>query len=288
MADIASKLGLPPKPGETETWGDEHCELSYTVLDPDKNQVLLSLSLAVEGMPDDLWLNKEGYGSALMAARGLEEIQVGEADFDDAFWLATLEPDAALAWLTPERRELLLSVFLEKEMHLLGGRIGLHEMLTGPTLEAAERAREVLRRTRELLQHPPPLSPGRAPRDINRRQRAGLYRPLLCLAAVCAGGAWLVPGFAGQAGLGCVAIWLGVTAAAWWQGRRVAYPLLKVSRWLLTVAALALVVAVVWWQVRQGKWVDAFFNATMAGLFLWVGHYLVEMRMIAASRIRLR
>lgn len=164
----------------------------------------------------------------------------------------------------------------------------MHEMLTGPTLEAAERAREVLRRTRELLQHPPPLSPGRAPRDINRRQRAGLYRPLLCLAAVCAGGAWLVPGFAGQAGLGCVAIWLGVTAAAWWQGRRVAYPLLKVSRWLLTVAALALVVAVVWWQVRQGKWVDAFFNATMAGLFLWVGHYLVEMRMIAASRIRLR
>ena len=52
--------------------------------------------------------------------------------------------------------------------------------------------------------------------------------------------------------------------------------------------AMALVVAVVWWQVRQGKWVDAFFNATMAGLFLWVGHYLVEMRMIAASRIRLR
>lgn len=287
MDDIALKLGMQLMADRSGKWGDGTREYGYTVLDLEKGRVLVDLSLPVEGMPDDLWLQAEGYTSALLDEGGLEEIEVGEADFDDAFWIATLEPAPVLAWLTPERRELMLNLFLEKDLHLMGGRVVLSETLTGPNLESVEKAWELLRRTRDLLIHPPPIQPRSAPRGVNRRQRAKIFQPLFLAAAVCAAATLLIPMPMGQAGLGCIAAWLAATAVAWWKGHQEAYAMLKVSRWLVTLLALALTAGLIGWQYRQGESTDAFINTLVAGIVLLVGNQLLEVKMIAASRIRL-
>lgn len=287
MAAIAAECGLTLLPEETDEWGDDRRELSYVVLDEDKGRTMLMLELAVPGMPDDLCLQNEGYTSGLLANCGLEELDVGGGDFDDAFWVAALEPEPALAWLTPERRQLLLALFFEKELSLSNGRVILNEVVGSPTLEAVQTAWQTLERTRDLLQNPPPLQSPALPRGINRRQRAAIYRPLLLLAALCGGGTLLVPGPSWQAGLSLCAAYFAATAAAWWRGQRKAYAMLKLSRWLFVLLAASLILWFVVWEYSRGRPVDAAVNGFVAAISLLLGHYYFDMKLTEASRIRL-
>jgi uncharacterized membrane protein (UPF0136 family) len=282
LAVLAKRLGLTYQPAK-KRWQSVGLRLSFSVSGGKQQQVTITISQPVRGAPKSLSIRAEGYDSAVSESRGVKELEFGDLDFDDAFWVTAGDPKGARKWLTPERRSAVLLLFEGEQMELAEGWLSISAELKQSVESTALKAIEVAGGAVDLLEDPPEVSAVRAPGAVNARQRRRIWLPLLGLAALTGLVGW---GLDRQPALLGSAACFAATSAAWalrLPGARVG---LQVSRGVCLVLVVWFWVAALQQQTARDG-LSTGMTALTGCLSLIVAHWMLHTAVTASRRIRL-
>ncbi len=165
-SELCRRLDLTRK-GSTLTGKRLKLNFQWTSLGNSKTlHVHYSLNLPEQSLS----LMPEGAQSGQEASKGSREMEVGDVDFDDYFWVQSCRED----YLTPERRALLIDLFRQTRVKEIkrGQVVGSVRCEQSPWGVAA--VCKVLQRLQRLpyeLAHPPEIRHGRPEGWVGRERR---------------------------------------------------------------------------------------------------------------------